>query len=225
MDGYRVGNRAAGTRSGSASLSLTPNSAAREPKATWQISIEGIDWPGVTTGLYLLVSGALLLKLLVGLAMLVRFARLITVLPAGARVCASELVAVPVTFASVIIVPSDWETWSGVQQRAVLAHELSHVVRGDFYTLLLASLYRIVFWFNPLSWWLLHQLGQLMGCLATMRRSPTWGTRRPTPKSCSTSQPVLALRRWRSPWRARPDCSPPHRTYTGVHRAAASRPR
>jgi len=97
-------------RSGSASLSLTPNSAAREPKATWQISIEGIDWPGVTTGLCLLVSGALLLKLLVGLATLVRLARsarLITVLPAGTRVCASELIAVPVTFASVIMVPSD----------------------------------------------------------------------------------------------------------------------
>jgi hypothetical protein len=53
-----------------------------------------------------------------------------------------------------------------VQQRAVLAHELSHVARGDFYTLLLASLYRIVFWFNPLSWWLLRRLGQLMEMLS-----------------------------------------------------------
>jgi hypothetical protein len=103
-------------RSGSTSLALKPSSTASEPQATWQIPIEGIDWPGVATGLYLFVSGVLLLKLLVGLAMLVRFARtarLITVLPAGARVCASELVAVPVTFASVIMIPSDWETWSG----------------------------------------------------------------------------------------------------------------
>jgi Zn-dependent protease with chaperone function len=32
-----------------------------------------------------------------------------------------------------------------VKQRAVLAHEQSHVARGDFYTLLFASLYRIAF--------------------------------------------------------------------------------
>lgn len=156
-------------RSGSASHVLKPSSTAREPRATWQIPIEGIDWPDVASGLYLLVSGVLLLKLLVGLAMLVRLARtarLITVPPAGARVYASELVTVPVTFASVILVPGDWETWSGVRQRAVLAHELSHVARGDFHTLLLASLYRIVFWFNPLSWWLLRRLGELMEMLS-----------------------------------------------------------
>jgi hypothetical protein len=156
-------------RSDAASLVPRPSSIARGSQAAWQIAIEGIGWPGVATGFYLFVCGLLLLKLLVGLAILVRLARTarpIMVLPVGARVCASELVAVPVTFASVIMVPGDWETWSAVKRRAVLAHELSHVARGDFYTLLLASLYRIVFWFNPLSWWLLHQLGELMEMLS-----------------------------------------------------------
>jgi hypothetical protein len=156
-------------RSDLASLVLRPSSIARGSQAAWQIAIEGIGWPGVATGFYLFVCGVLLLKLLVGLAILVRLARTampIMVLPAGARVCANEFVAVPVTFASVIMVPGDWETWSEVKRRAVLAHELSHVARGDFYTLLLASLYRIVFWFNPLSWWLLHQLGELMEMLS-----------------------------------------------------------
>jgi hypothetical protein len=124
---------------------------------------------GVATGVYLFVSGVQLLKLLVGLALLFRLARtarLLTVLPAGARVCVSESVAMPVTFASVIVLPSDCETWSTVKQRAVLAHELSHVARGDFHTLLIASLYRVVFWFNPLSWWLLRRLGELMEMLS-----------------------------------------------------------
>jgi hypothetical protein len=156
-------------RFGAPSPALKPSSVTRAPEATRRIPIERIDWLGVATGLYLLVSGVLLLQLLIGLARLFRLARtarLLTVLPEGARVCTSELVAMPVTFASVIMLPSDWETWSRVKQRAVLAHELSHVARGDFYTLLFGSLYRIVFWFNPLSWWLLRRLGELMEMLS-----------------------------------------------------------
>ncbi len=43
----------------------------------------------------------------------------------------------------------------------MLAHELSHVRRGDYGTLLLASVYRAIFWFNPMSWWLDRCLREL----------------------------------------------------------------
>jgi bla regulator protein blaR1 len=159
----------ASDRSGSPSFVPGPSAAARAPEPAWRLPIEKIDWLGVATGVYLLVSGVLLLKLLIGLALLFRLARSarpLTVLPSGAHVRTSESVAVPVTFASVIVLPGDWEMWGGVKQQAVLAHELSHVARGDFYALLLASLYRVAFWFNPLSWWLSHRLGELMEMLS-----------------------------------------------------------
>jgi beta-lactamase regulating signal transducer with metallopeptidase domain len=43
----------------------------------------------------------------------------------------------------------------------VLSHEQSHIDQGDFWILLVASLNRAVFWFNPLSWWLLRRLTEL----------------------------------------------------------------
>jgi beta-lactamase regulating signal transducer with metallopeptidase domain len=43
-----------------------------------------------------------------------------------------------------------------------MSHEKSHVERHDFYWLLLAALHRVVFWFNPLAWWLVRRLGELM---------------------------------------------------------------
>jgi hypothetical protein len=45
--------------------------------------------------------------------------------------------------------------------QAVLAHELSHVVRKDARTRALAAIHRSVFWFNPLAWWLERHLALL----------------------------------------------------------------
>ena len=42
--------------------------------------------------------------------------------------------------------------------QAVLAHEESHIGRGDFFIQLLAALYRAVFWFSPFAWWLQARL-------------------------------------------------------------------
>jgi hypothetical protein len=78
-----------------------------------------------------------------------------------ARVRASDMIAMPVTIARTILLPADYSTWNAAKQCAVLSHERSHVARRDFQVLLLARLNRAIFWFSPLSWWLLRQLAEL----------------------------------------------------------------
>ncbi|MEI9903971.1 MAG: M56 family metallopeptidase [Asticcacaulis sp.] len=43
---------------------------------------------------------------------------------------------------------------------AVLAHEAGHIQRRDWLFLMLSRLTAAVFWFNPLVWWLQHELEQ-----------------------------------------------------------------
>jgi GWxTD domain-containing protein len=43
----------------------------------------------------------------------------------------------------------------------VLLHELTHVRRHDFHIHLLADIFRSVFWFNPMAWWLRRELLEL----------------------------------------------------------------
>ena len=38
---------------------------------------------------------------------------------------------------------------------------IPHVAHADFYVLLLATLNRAVFWFNPLAWWQLIRMAEL----------------------------------------------------------------
>jgi beta-lactamase regulating signal transducer with metallopeptidase domain len=76
----------------------------------------------------------------------------------------SESVAVPLTFGvlrPVLLVPKDWRTWESGKLAAVIAHELSHVNRNDSLTRTLSLLYRSLFWFSPLSWWLERRLADL----------------------------------------------------------------
>jgi beta-lactamase regulating signal transducer with metallopeptidase domain len=79
---------------------------------------------------------------------------------AGSDVRLSATVATPVTFGSTILLPAECLDWSPMKRQAVLAHERSHVARGDFHVLLLATLHRAVFWFRPFSWWLLNELAE-----------------------------------------------------------------
>jgi hypothetical protein len=60
-----------------------------------------------------------------------------------------------------ILLPSNWREWDVPKLEAVLAHELSHVARRDPLTQRLALLYRAIFWFNPLAWWLSRHLATL----------------------------------------------------------------
>jgi beta-lactamase regulating signal transducer with metallopeptidase domain len=130
------------------------------------VSVHGEPaWRLWLMGGYLIVAGAMLVRLLVGVVLswnLVRAARPIRDAWAeGGRVRASAAISAPVTVGGSIVLPLDCVGWAASTQRAVLAHERAHVAGGDFYLLLLAQLNRVLFWFNPLSWWLHCRLASL----------------------------------------------------------------
>ena len=51
-----------------------------------------------------------------------------------------------------VMVPAGAQAWSEDRIRVVLAHELSHIRRGDWAVQLGADVLRTLFWFNPLMW-------------------------------------------------------------------------
>ncbi|BDC48541.1 hypothetical protein F183_A08570 [Bryobacterales bacterium F-183] len=108
---------------------------------------------------YALVCGLLLLRVLVGLAMAWNLSRRAAVFAPGVRM--SEELRAPVTFGSTVLLPASAERWSAETMAAVLRHEGEHCVRGDFYILLAAKIYRAVFWLNPLAWFLHARLAEL----------------------------------------------------------------
>jgi len=80
---------------------------------------------------------------------------------AGCDVRVTSAVNSPATVFSTILVPVDFEGWTAQVQRAVLAHERTHVANRDFYVQWAAQLHRCIFWFNPLAWWLARRLSAL----------------------------------------------------------------
>jgi beta-lactamase regulating signal transducer with metallopeptidase domain len=123
-----------------------------------------IDWQAFAAGIYLVVAGGLLLRLVIGLALTWRLLRngrrIAEDWTAGLDVRLSAAVATPVTFGATILLPAECLDWSPMKRQAVLAHERSHVAHGDFHVLLLATLHRGMFWFSPFSWWLLKELSE-----------------------------------------------------------------
>ncbi|MCG8648387.1 MAG: M56 family metallopeptidase, partial [Pirellulales bacterium] len=54
-----------------------------------------------------------------------------------------------------------WRSWDDEKLAAVIAHELTHVDRHDFFVMLAAEFNRCLYWFHPASWWLRRQLADL----------------------------------------------------------------
>lgn len=124
-----------------------------------------VDWRTLGFTLYLLVTGVMLLRLAAGLMTSLRLRNAARPLSAtwtqGRDVRVSDRITVPVTIAGTVLLPRDHKSWADAKRQAVLAHEASHVERGDYFTLLLATLHRAVFWFSPAAWWLNNHLAEL----------------------------------------------------------------
>ncbi len=161
------------------SLSNSSASVATTPAVTYRPASQ-IGWPSVVTTIYL--AGALFLigRLLIGYRLsrkLVRAslpisdARMLTIVHMHRTalgpvpvVAESELISVPVTVGamrSTILLPTDWREWGDARLEAVIAHELSHVVRHDAFTQHASLLHRAIFWFSPFAWWLDRHLAAL----------------------------------------------------------------
>ena len=61
-------------------------------------------------------------------------------------------------FRPVVYLPSGSIHWSEGTLRMVLLHELGHVARRDLWTNLAAQCACLLYWFNPLVWWLRSRL-------------------------------------------------------------------
>ncbi|MEX2173718.1 MAG: M56 family metallopeptidase [Pirellulaceae bacterium] len=58
----------------------------------------------------------------------------------------------------VVLLPCCWRGWTCEQRRAVLAHELAHVARGDYLACVLAQLSVAIHFYHPLVHWLAARL-------------------------------------------------------------------
>ncbi|MBL8818039.1 MAG: DUF1559 domain-containing protein [Planctomyces sp.] len=58
----------------------------------------------------------------------------------------------------VILLSSEWKTWPEEQLRSVLAHEVAHIVRGDFGLTLAAQVSLILHFYHPLVHWIVGRL-------------------------------------------------------------------
>jgi RND family efflux transporter MFP subunit len=118
------------------------------------------DWVRAALIAYALVAGALLLRLVTGLAMslpLRRKSRATGQKTDGIEIRESELLNSPVALGivrPVILLPVDWRQWDAPKLDAVLAHERSHIRRHDPAVQLLSAIHRALLWHSPFSWFL-----------------------------------------------------------------------
>jgi uncharacterized protein (TIGR03435 family) len=123
---------------------------------------EAFDGRGLAAGLYLLVTGLLLLRLLAGLVLslrILRRSRRTGLSAEGTDVRESGEVVSPVTLGILrpaMLLPMDWCKWDSAMLDAVIAHERSHIRRRDPAVQFLSAIHRALLWGNPLSW-ILHR--------------------------------------------------------------------
>lgn len=157
------------------SVAPVPAGAPLPPRTT-------LDWRTAAAVSYLTIAILLCARLLYGLLLTQRLRRnsapvgdsranarlLACATAAGVRtlpqLAESSALAVPITVGwlrPALLLPLSWREWNDAKLDAVFAHELSHIRRGDYATMLLASLNRSLYWFNPVNWWLERHLRDL----------------------------------------------------------------
>jgi beta-lactamase regulating signal transducer with metallopeptidase domain len=144
------------------SLPLLAGKAAVLAMVSGGLTLPRVNWVAGLWGLYALVVLFQLARLATGLVLTARLYRAACPVSEawaqGRAIRASTAVAGPISFGRCILLPADYAQWSRTKLEAVLAHEESHIGRGDFFIHLLAALYRAVFWFSPFAWWLQARL-------------------------------------------------------------------
>jgi beta-lactamase regulating signal transducer with metallopeptidase domain len=94
----------------------------------------------------------------------------------------SPRVVQPVTFGlhqPVVLVPPLFLSFEPSQQKAIAAHELLHVIRGDWLRTFGDRLVLSIFWFHPAIWWLVQQIDLAVEQLVDRRAVSLVGDRKP----------------------------------------------
>ena len=84
-----------------------------------------------------------------------------------------------------IVLPSQWQAWEPYQLKAVLAHELAHVVRQDVFWRVIATAAQAVHFYHPLAHWLLRRLTYAQELAADQLAAATLGSRTAYSKALS----------------------------------------
>jgi TonB family protein len=74
-----------------------------------------------------------------------------------------EQVAIPLAWGASrphLLFPPSADAWSDERLRAVCAHEMAHIARGDWLAHLMAEIACRVYWFHPLMWMARNRLGR-----------------------------------------------------------------
>lgn len=90
----------------------------------------------------------------------------------------------------VLVLPADWRDWNRDELRAVLAHELAHVVRFDSAWRAVTCSLQAIHFFNPLMHWMLNRITLYQELAADQRAAAAIG-----PRCYLKSLSKLALRR------------------------------
>jgi beta-lactamase regulating signal transducer with metallopeptidase domain len=178
-----TGTRLAAEVDGKAIRDATPIVATPAHSPSYLSSLQQRSrWSTAAVGVYFIVALILLVRFFVGLAFGRRLLRAspeideprlaLTLasrsyawgLVSAPRVAESEFISVPLTLGvlgSTVLLPMGWRDWDDATLNAVVAHEVSHVARRDALTQRVSLLYRAIFWFSPLAWWLDRHLADL----------------------------------------------------------------
>jgi TonB family protein len=156
---------------------LTKLAATSAPRATDIVLLQPVQltaltvtksstgWPTVVLAIMAAVAAVFAIRHTLGIVRWWRVRRAAAAvssnLCAGMDVRVTSAVNSPATVFSTILVPIDFDGWPVLVQRAVIAHERTHVANRDFYVQWAAQLHRCIFWFNPLAWWLVGRLSAL----------------------------------------------------------------
>ncbi|MGH8238740.1 MAG: M56 family metallopeptidase, partial [Steroidobacteraceae bacterium] len=133
--------------------------------AALSVPVPSFEWYAALVAIVVVVAVVLAVRHTLGIVRWWRVRRAAVAL--SSPLCAAFDVRVtpavdsPATVFSTILVPVDFERWTPKVQRAVIAHERTHVMNRDFYVQWAAQLHRCMFWFNPLAWWLAKRLSAL----------------------------------------------------------------
>ncbi|HEY2827053.1 MAG TPA: DUF1559 domain-containing protein, partial [Pirellulales bacterium] len=156
-----------------ATQELQPNSdlggGANLAAPAWQTWIPWIFAVGIGFGLFRLIAGLWAVEKLrrsslpiedVEIKQLIRdLGRQLNAPDFGLR--ESELLRSAATVGwrqPVVLLPANWREWTDTQRRVVLAHELVHIARRDYFSGLVARVAMTIHFYQPLVLWLGRQL-------------------------------------------------------------------